>query len=132
MSAWYRSPAEVRAEVERSRKPALSILSSETSNEAARKIEPARGTLRAKVLETIRNPRRYRVTFGRVDDTHYSEVAREEIAGVTDEEGCELSGIPASTWRPRRVELVEMNLVVDSGVRRKTRSGRDAVVWIAS
>lgn len=34
-----------------------------------------------------------------------------------------------STERPRRVELVEGGHVVDSGLRRLTRSRRFAVVW---
>jgi hypothetical protein len=34
-----------------------------------------------------------------------------------------------STQRPRRVELVEGGWVEDSGERRPTRSGMDAVVW---
>jgi hypothetical protein len=33
--------------------------------------------------------------------------------------------------RTRRAELVDMNLVRDSGKRRKTRSGRNAIVWEA-
>lgn len=48
---------------------------------------------------------------------------------ATDDEmqGC----IPMnpSTQRPRRVELVRMGKVRDSGKKRKTRSGRSAVVW---
>lgn len=126
MTAWYRTPADVRAEVARSRKPALSVLESETSNEAARKIEPLRGTLRAKVLDAIKNSGR----VSEVMPTWTSSISL--VGGLTDEEGVAATGIPASTWRPRRVELVEMNLVADSGVRRKTRSGRDAVVWVVA
>lgn len=35
----------------------------------------------------------------------------------------------ANTQRPRRVEVVRLGLVRDSGEKRKTRSGRSAVVW---
>jgi hypothetical protein len=44
----------------------------------------------------------------------------------------ELTGIPPSTYRPRRVECVEFGLVRDSGLTRPTKSGRAAVVWIAT
>lgn len=58
--------------------------------------------------------------------------------GLTDEEGIDLTGIPASTYRPRRVELcdgwqdIQGGFVRDSGSRRRTRSGRTAVVWQAT
>ena len=49
--------------------------------------------------------------------------------GLTDEE-CQLAlSMNPSTQRPRRVELVEMGLVRDSGRTRPTHSGREAVVW---
>lgn len=52
--------------------------------------------------------------------------------GLTDEEGQIETGLVGNTYRPRRVELVEGGVVVDSGLTRKTRSGRAAVVWIAA
>jgi hypothetical protein len=76
----------------------------ETSRLAAQSIAPAAGTLRARVLAVI------------------TEVP------CTDEEGIERSGIAASTWRPRRVELWEAGLVHQAGTR-LTKSGRNAVVW---
>ena len=36
-----------------------------------------------------------------------------------------------STERPRRIELVERGLVYDSGLRGRTKSGREAVLWNA-
>ena len=51
--------------------------------------------------------------------------------GATDEAGIAATGLPDSTYRPRRVELVERNVVCDSGQTRLTRAGRSAVVWIA-
>lgn len=53
-------------------------------------------------------------------------------AGLTDEEGVGLLAMSPSTYRPRRVELVDAGLVVNSGTVRKTASGRNAVVWIAT
>lgn len=81
-----------------------------TSISAGESIEPKAGTLRAIVLGFLR---------GRGD------------LGATDEEMQDGAGIGASTQRPRRVELVERGLVVDSEGKRPTRSGRQAVVWKA-
>jgi len=49
---------------------------------------------------------------------------------VTDDEGEEALGILAQTYTPRRGELVKLKLIVDSGMRRKTRSGRPAAAWV--
>jgi transcription initiation factor IIE alpha subunit len=89
-------------------KPALAQEHSDTSREAAALIEPKRPTLRARVLKAIK---RY--------------------GALTDEEIQTETGLNPSTVRPRRIELVEMGLVRDSGRRRETRSGRRAVVWEA-
>lgn len=83
------------------------VAGSSTSQEAARAIAPVTGTLRARVLVAIR-----------------------QEGGVTDEEGMDLLEMPASTYRPRRVELVRDGLVRDSGQTRDTKSGRKAVIWV--
>lgn len=80
---------------------------SQTSRAAAEAIRPDTSRLRALVLGAI-----------------------EEHGGLTDEEGIDATGIAPSTYRPRRIELVQRGLVADSGHERKTRSGRWAVVWI--
>ncbi len=49
--------------------------------------------------------------------------------GMTDEKIQTTLNMNPSTQRPRRVRLVEKGLVIDSGMKRKTRSGRNAVVW---
>jgi hypothetical protein len=77
-----------------------------TSRAAAVAIQPNAGTLRAKVLEWLR-----------------------EHGPATDEEMQNGIPMPASTQRPRRVELVTAGLVVDSGTTRTTTSGRSAVLW---
>ena len=51
--------------------------------------------------------------------------------GATDEEVYSALDLNPSTERPRRVELVDRKLVEDSGVKRATRSGMAATVWIA-
>ncbi len=50
--------------------------------------------------------------------------------GATDDEGEAALGIKPQTYTPRRGELVKLGLVVDSGFRRNTTSGRPAAVWV--
>lgn len=76
-----------------------------TSREAASSIRGKSARLRESVLEELRsNP-------------------------ATDEEIGRILNLEGNTCRPRRVELVDLGLVEDSGQRRKTASGRNAVVW---
>lgn len=58
-------------------------------------------------------------------------IYRAGMLGRTDEEIQAELNISPNTSRPRRVELVHMGMVVDSGVRRKTSSGSKATVWRA-
>lgn len=88
---------------------AAAQMHSPTSIAAAQVILPKAGTLRRMVYDLI-------VLRGN--------------AGATDDE-LQRWGLDPSTERPRRCELVEAGLVEDSGHRRKTRSGRLAVVWRA-
>lgn len=80
-----------------------------TSDVAARRIVGHAKDLRARVLAFI-------VGQG----TH----------GATDDEGEAALGIKCQTYTPRRGELVALGLVVDSGRRRNTASGRPAAVWV--
>jgi hypothetical protein len=48
---------------------------------------------------------------------------------LTDNEIGERLSMDLNTVRPRRGELEEMGLVMDSGVRRLTPSGNEAIVW---
>ena len=50
--------------------------------------------------------------------------------GAIDDEGEAVLGIKPQTYTPRRGELVALGLVVDSGRRRNTASGRPAAVWV--
>lgn len=88
-------------------KPALAVEESETSREAAAKIEPSRHTLRRRVYDFIK-----------------------QRGGATDEEIQDALGMNPSTQRPRRIELVESALIRDSGTTRKTKANRRAVVWV--
>ncbi len=80
----------------------------ETSKKAAGRILPASGTQRSRVLVKLQT------------------VAPE---GRTDEELQAALDMNPSSQRPRRVELVEQGWIEDSGDRRKTVSGTDAIVW---
>lgn len=84
---------------------------SPTSKAAAIAIKPARQTLQARVLDLIRAA---------------------GYAGLTDEQIITILNMNPSTERPRRIELQEAGKIVDSGRTRKTRSGRNAVVWVIS
>lgn len=92
------------------------------------------------------------IPLARRTDPHTSHEAAESLArratqrrtvlmilrglpeGVTDEELVSLIGanLSPSGVRTRRHELVEQGLVVDTGIRRKTNSGRSAIVWAAA
>lgn len=76
----------------------------------------------ARMLE---NPRSKR-------DQVYALIAAQGSYGITDETISSMTGMPLNTVRPRRVELVQMGLVKDSGLRRATRSRRAAVLWVAT
>lgn len=80
-----------------------------TSEVAAKMIAPKAGTMRGRV---------------------YAAIFAAGTRGLTDDEGQQLTGIRCQTWGPRRHELVSMGLVVDTGERRPTSSGRPAAVWI--
>jgi predicted DNA-binding transcriptional regulator len=60
------------------------------------------------------------------------EFLRYRAEGATDEEIQRRLVLDGSTERPRRVSLVRKGLVVDSGQKRLTASGRLAVVWRAA
>ncbi len=82
---------------------------SETSKAAALQAEADAPTWRGRVLRLL----------------------RETEAGLTDEEIQARLHMNPSTERPRRIELVNMRLVEDSGATKMTRSGRAAVIWVA-
>ena len=77
----------------------------DTAQQAATRIMPRTGTQRQRVLAAIR------------------------VLAQTDEELQTRLTMNPSSQRPRRVELVEQRWIEDSGVRRKTSSGADAIVW---
>jgi hypothetical protein len=59
-------------------------------------------------------------------------IASAGAAGLTDEQGEVITGIRHQTYTPRRLELQRQGLIRDSGERRKTASGRNAAVWVAT
>lgn len=85
-------------------------LHSKTSCAAAKSIQSSAATLRAKVFTYL----------------------KDHPGGLTDEEGINGLQMNPSTYRPRRIELQRLGMVVDSGRRRETNSGRSATVWMAA
>jgi len=62
----------------------------------------------------------------------FGVILREGARGATDAEIEAVTGIRAQSVSPRRGELRTLGLIVDSGKRRPTPSGRPAAVWITS
>ena len=89
---------------------ALSARTARTRGEAAAAIEPLSQRLRREVYEAISGA---------------------GAQGRTDEEIERVTGLKGSTVRPRRVELVTLGLIKDSGFLRRSRGGRNCVVWMA-
>lgn len=81
-----------------------------TAHAAASAIEPVSGAQRRAVLRVLTDA---------------------GAAGLTDEEMQERLVMDPSSQRPRRVELVNAGLVVDSGRKRQTSARRQATVWTA-
>jgi hypothetical protein len=57
------------------------------------------------------------------------ELLIDNPAGLADFEGSELMGLPPDTYRPLRGKLVKLGVVVNTGKRRETPSGCEAIVW---
>lgn len=53
------------------------------------------------------------------------------LSGATDEQVQKTLKMPGNTERPRRRELELLGMVKDSGLRRPTDSGKQAIVWEA-
>ena len=87
-----------------------SVRDSRTSAQAADGIRSGSARLRQQVLDLL----------------------RASPGGLTDEELQQRLEMNPSTERPRRVELVNLGLVADSGRTGRTASGRSAVLWVAS
>lgn len=80
-----------------------------TSVAAAQRVLPKSGSQRAAVLAEL-------VTCG--------------DAGATDDELAHRTGLALNSVRPRRLELVDAGMVLDSGDTRPSDQGNDAVVWL--
>lgn len=82
-------------------------------------------------------PRRVRETSQRptgpdAEQTRILNALVHNASGMTDEELQALLDMPGNSERPRRRELERKGLVRDSGRRRQVRSGRQAIVWVAT
>jgi len=105
-----------RRHVEREMKPVRRLSrgkapeTQETSRAAAKSIKPRMSEDRQAVLDYLRERGAY---------------------GGTDNEIQAGTGMNGNTERPRRGELEDAGLVVDSGRRRASTGGRACVVWVA-
>ena len=86
-----------------------------TSRDAAIAIKGDIPRLRAKVASTL---------------ARYSPKGDPNPHGLTDQQLQELTGLGPQTETPRRLELTRVGVVVDSGRVRKTRAGRNAIIWV--
>jgi hypothetical protein len=59
------------------------------------------------------------------------DALRASSEGLTDDEMQAALDMNPSTQRPRRIELLSMGKIRDSGTTRPTRTGRAAAVWVA-
>lgn len=84
---------------------------SETSAAAAGEIKESARSLRFKV---------------------YAYIKQRGAKGATDEEIQDALGMQLQTEVPRRRELVMKGLIVDSGIKRLTKSRRRAAAWVVS
>lgn len=62
-------------------------------------------------------------------DKVFNYIGAQGSNGATDDEIEVALNLQARTENPRRWELVRMGLVIETKQRRKTRSGRNAIVW---
>lgn len=62
----------------------------------------------------------------------FAYLSRRGRDGATDEQAQRAIPMNPNTYRPRRIELVRLGLVLDSGRTRPASSGRASVVWIAA
>lgn len=85
---------------------------SPTSQEAARLLAPKLSAMECEILNLIAE----------------SQVAAG--SGMTDDEL--IAAFGSQSARPRRIFLVAIGKVRDSGLVRKTRAGRNAVVWVTA
>ncbi len=102
----YLDPAELRR---RHPKPALAVVRSATSEAAARAVEPVRG---------------------RIAETVYLAI-QASSAGLTAQEVEEATGFEGNTVRPRLTELWEAQRIEKTTRTRRTRSGKQAQIWVA-
>ena len=79
-----------------------------TSQQAAESMKPTAATLRIQCMLFI------------------------DIKPMTADECAELMGASVLTIRPRISELNKLGKIIDTGIRRPNKSGRNAVVWKAA
>jgi hypothetical protein len=69
---------------------------------------------------------------GRLQGEVIDQIRQRHLHGATCDEIEVALGLAHQTVSPRVYELHKKGLIVDSGLRRKTRSGRGAKVWVTA
>ncbi|MBU1891207.1 hypothetical protein KJ782_07035 [Patescibacteria group bacterium] len=87
----------------------------DTSRLAAEAIRGDAPRLRSKVLKML---------------ARFCQKGEANPPGLTDQQMQELTKLGPQTQTPRRLELSQVGVIVDSGRTRKTRANRKARVWI--
>lgn len=90
--------------------PELPFSNTDTSLDAAKSVQYSAGSIRSRVFRFIKSCGKY---------------------GATDDEIEIWSGMRHQTISARRRELVLNDSITYSGIKRNTRSGRKAQVWVA-
>jgi hypothetical protein len=68
--------------------------------------------------------------IGRLQRTTLKAVQSAGPQGLTSDEAAEVCGFDRWSIQPRLSELKAKGLVVDSGLRRRNSTGKNAIVWV--
>lgn len=71
-------------------------------------------------------------TADRIRELMLQAIRHAGTAGLTADEAADRLRLSVLTARPRCTELRQCGAIVDSGLRRRNRSGRSAIVWVAA
>ena len=68
--------------------------------------------------------------IGRLQRLALDTIAGRAALGATADEVAELTGLDRWSIQPRTSELRRKSMIVDSGLRRRNATGKNAIVWV--